>query len=102
MLPAACPGCTLMTCIFWTVTWSLLHDLCFAINVGAELPGGNNKVTHMMVSRFENQSGGSPSGHYSRWPDPWRREDDWGPITAAVMSFIILAGLIVYGSGAHL
>jgi hypothetical protein len=31
-----------------------------------------------------------------------RREDDWGPITAAVMFFIILAGLIVYGSGAHL
>jgi hypothetical protein len=41
--------------------------------------------------------------HYGRWPDPWRREDDWGPITAAVMFFIILAtGLIVYGSGAHL
>ena len=38
----------------------------------------------------------------SRWPDPWRREDDWGPITAAVVFFIILAGLIVYGSGAHL
>jgi hypothetical protein len=56
----------------------------------------------MMDSRFENQSGGSPSGHYSRWPDPWRREDDWGPITAVVMFFIILAGLIVYGSGAHL
>jgi len=29
-------------------------------------------------------------------------EDDWGPITAAVMFFVILAGLIVYGSGAHL
>jgi hypothetical protein len=51
-----------------------------------------------MDSRFENRSGGSPSGHYSRWPAPWRPEDDWGPITAAVMSFIILAGLIVYGS----
>jgi hypothetical protein len=38
----------------------------------------------------------------SQWSDPWRREDDWGPITAAVMFFIILAGLIVYGSGAHL
>ena len=52
----------------------------------------------MMDSHFENRSG-SPGGHYSRWPDPWRREDDWGPITAAVMFFIILAGLIVHGSG---
>jgi hypothetical protein len=26
----------------------------------------------------------------------------WGPITAAVMFLIILAGLIVYGSGVHL
>jgi len=33
---------------------------------------------------------------------PWRREDDWGPITAAVMFLTILAGLIVYGCGAHL
>jgi len=54
----------------------------------------------MMDSRFENRIGGSPS--YNRWPDPWRREDDWGPITAAVMFFIILAGLIVYSSGTHL
>jgi len=56
----------------------------------------------MMDSRFENRSG-SPGGHYSRWPDPWRPEDEWGPITAAVVFFIIiLAGLVVYGSGAHL
>ena len=39
--------------------------------------------------------------HYSRWPEPWRPEDDWGPILAAVM-FIILCGLIVYGSGVYL
>ena len=57
--------------------------------------------TNMTNAHFENQ-GSSSSGHYSRWPDPWRREDDWGPITAAVMFFIILAGLIVYGSGGHL
>jgi hypothetical protein len=25
-------------------------------------------------------------------------QDDWGPITAAVLSFIVLAGLIMYGS----
>jgi hypothetical protein len=54
----------------------------------------------MIDPLFENRSG-SPSGHYSRWPDPWRREDDWGPITAAVIFFILLAGLIVYGSGAR-
>jgi hypothetical protein len=41
------------------------------------------------------------SRHYSRWSD-WRPEDDWGPITAAVMFLIILAGLIFYGSGVHL
>jgi hypothetical protein len=62
---------------------------------------GRKGGTNMMDSHFENRSG-SPGGHYSRWPDPWRREDDWGPITAAVMFFIILAGLIIYGSGAHL
>jgi len=49
----------------------------------------------MIDQHFE---GRSDSRHYSRWPDPWRREDDWGPITAAVMFFVILAGLIVYGS----
>jgi hypothetical protein len=55
----------------------------------------------MTDSRFENRIGGSSGRHYSRWPDPWRREDEWGPITAAIVSFIILAGIIVYG-GVHL
>jgi hypothetical protein len=32
---------------------------------------------NMIDSRFEDPSG-SPGDHYSRWPDPWRREDDWG------------------------
>src|SRR5215831_7971819 len=50
-----------------------------------------------MIHRDLEGRGGSR--HYSRWPDPWRREDDWGPITAAVVFFIILAGLIVHGSG---
>ena len=45
----------------------------------------------MIDEHFEGRSG---SRHYSRWPDPWRREDDWGPITAAVMFFVILARLI--------
>jgi len=49
----------------------------------------------MMDENFEGRVG---SRHYSRWPEPWRREDDWGPITAAVLFLIILAGLIVYGS----
>jgi hypothetical protein len=43
----------------------------------------------------------SGSRHYGRWSYPWRSEDDWGPITAAVVIVIILAGLIVY-SGIHL
>jgi hypothetical protein len=34
----------------------------------------------------------------SRWPYPWRPEDDWGPITAAVLFLILVAGLIVAGS----
>jgi len=51
----------------------------------------------MTDPRFEDQ-GRSSSGHYSRWPDPWRPEDDWGPLTAAVLFLIILGGLIIYGS----
>jgi hypothetical protein len=59
----------------------------------------NKAGKNMIDEHFEGRSG---SRHYSRWPDPWRREDDWGPITAAVLFFVILAGLVVYGSGAHL
>jgi hypothetical protein len=33
---------------------------------------------------------------------PTRPPDNWGPITAAAIFLIILAGLIVFGSGAHL
>jgi hypothetical protein len=42
--------------------------------------------------------GRSGSRHYSRGPDPWRSEDDWGPLISAVIFLIILAALIVYGS----
>jgi hypothetical protein len=49
----------------------------------------------MIDQHFEGRGG---SRHYSRGPDPWRPEHDWGPITAAVLFLIILAGLIVYGS----
>jgi hypothetical protein len=35
---------------------------------------------------------------YSRWPEPWLPEDYWGPITAAVLSVILLVGLAIYGS----
>jgi hypothetical protein len=51
----------------------------------------------MTDPRFEDR-GRFSSALYSRWPDPWRREDDWGPLTAAVLFLIILAGLIFYGS----
>jgi hypothetical protein len=57
--------------------------------------------TNMTGPRFEEDRGRLSSGHYSRWSDPWRAEDDWGPLTAAVLSFIILVGLIFYGT-AHL
>jgi hypothetical protein len=50
---------------------------------------------------YEQQTLGT-NMHYSRWPDPWHPEDDWGPIIAAVMLLIILGGLIVSGSGVHL
>src|SRR5262249_33089457 len=36
--------------------------------------------------------------HHSRWLDPWRPEDDWGPIIAAVLFLIILGGLVIYGA----
>jgi hypothetical protein len=49
----------------------------------------------MIDQHFEGRSG---SRHYSRSPDPWRSEDDWGPLTTAVIFLIILAALIVYSS----
>jgi hypothetical protein len=42
--------------------------------------------------------GRSASHRYGRWSYLWRSEDDWGPITAAVVIFIILSGLIVYSA----
>jgi hypothetical protein len=57
---------------------------------------------NIMDSRLGSQRDSAEGRHYSRWPDPWPREDEWGPLTAAVMFFVILVGLIVYGSGAHL
>jgi hypothetical protein len=53
----------------------------------------------MMDSHFENRSG-SPGGHYSG-PTHGGAKMTGGPITAAVMFFFILAGLIIYSSGAH-
>jgi hypothetical protein len=49
----------------------------------------------MKDPRFE---GRGHSRHYGRWPYPWRPEDEWGPLAAAVLIFIILSGLIIYGS----
>ena len=49
----------------------------------------------MADPRFENHY---PTHHYSRWPDPWRPEDHWGPITAAVLFLIILGVLVIYGA----
>jgi hypothetical protein len=51
----------------------------------------------MTDPRFENRYD-YPTHHYSRWPDPWRPEDHWGPITAAVLFPIILGGLLIYGA----
>src|SRR5262249_27320914 len=48
----------------------------------AEL-GKTQHACFTMIHRDLEGRGGSR--HYSRWPDPWRREDDWGPITAAVV-----------------
>jgi hypothetical protein len=64
------------------------------------IPRCSERGTTMTDPRFEDR-GRSSSGHYSRWPDPWRPKDDWGPLTAAVLFLIILAGLIFYGI-AHL
>jgi hypothetical protein len=57
-----------------------------------------------MIHRgFGDRSGFS---HYGRWSYPWRSEDDWGPIAAAVVLLVLLAGLIYSGvqlySGIHL
>jgi hypothetical protein len=66
--------------------------------------GAWNSAWAQHVLLMSNQTLGT-NMHYSRWPYPWRPEDDWGPIIAAVMLliiFIILGGLIVSGSGVHL
>jgi len=36
-----------------------------------------NAGTNMTDPRFEDRNE-YPSGHHSRWPDPWRPEDHWG------------------------
>ena len=54
----------------------------------------------LMIDRDPEGRGGAR--HYSRWPDPWRPEDDWGPTIAVVMFLIILGGLIVSAAGVHL
>jgi hypothetical protein len=78
----------------------MMEIAALANDVGLQFGDVPIGLVKMLV--FPNFEGRSGSRHYSRWPDPWRREDDWGPITAAVMFFVILAGFIVYGSGAHL
>jgi hypothetical protein len=42
----------------------------------------------------------NPAAYYSQWCDPFF-EDDGGTFLAVVVIFIILGGLIIYGS-AHL
>jgi hypothetical protein len=50
-----------------------------------------------LVGKTRDLDGRSSFRHYGRWPFPWRSEDDWGPITAAVVLFIILSVLIYSG-----
>jgi hypothetical protein len=57
--------------------------------------GNKNGGMNMIDPHVEGRSG---SRDYSRWPDPWRSEDDWGPLISAVIFLIILAAFIVYGS----
>jgi hypothetical protein len=60
----------------------------------AELGKASIRCLPMIYRDLEGRGG---SRHYSRWAYPWRPEDDWGPLTAAVMFLIILAGLVIYG-----
>ena len=65
---------------------------------------GNTQHVALPMTRRDDRSG---FPHYGRWSYPWRSEDDWGPITAAVVLLILLAGVIVYSgvqlySGVHL
>src|SRR5262245_8371456 len=60
------------------------------------------KAQYVALAMTHRDFGGrSDFRHYGRWSYPWRSEDDWRPITAAVVLFIILSGLIVY-SAIHL
>jgi hypothetical protein len=76
------------------------HEDCDDLDVLRSDPALKMACGRLPVSGTDLMS--QPTLSPSRWPDPWRREDNWGPITAAVMFFVILAGLIIYGSGAHL
>jgi|SRR5215475_3380472 len=76
------------------------RGLCCGRSRGPAELGKARDVCLMMIDRDLEGRGGAHQ--YGRWPDPWRPEDDWGPITGAAIFLIILAGLIVYGSGVHL
>jgi hypothetical protein len=79
----------------------LPRGLCCGLSHGGMELGKAQRIALAMTHHHQ-FDGEDWSRHYSRWPDPWRSEDEWGPITAAVIFLIILAGLIVYGSGVHL
>jgi hypothetical protein len=67
--------------------------LCLGRDIGGI--GKAHHVALVMTNRdFDSRSG---SRNYGRWSFPWRSEDDWGPITAAVVLLILLSVLIYSG-----
>jgi hypothetical protein len=79
--------------------WSSLGPLLRALSCWGWRTGGLVKASIrclLMIYRDLEVRGGSRQ--YSRWPYPWSPEDEWGPLTAAVMFLIILAALLVYGT----
>jgi hypothetical protein len=79
---------------------ALLCEHC--IELRGENPWELGKAHHVILPMTNRDfDGRSGFRHYGRWSFPWRPEDDWGPITAAVallvMLLVILSELIYSG-----
>jgi hypothetical protein len=71
----------------------------FVVGIAGEKTPWELGKAHQVILPMTNRDfdGRSGSRHYGRWSFPWRSEDDWGPITAAVVLILILSVLIYSG-----
>jgi len=62
---------------------------------GDKIPAFLLRFSHSERNSFQEAApgSGSPGGHYSRWPDPWRPEDDWTLLKVAQENPVSWRGL---------